>query len=169
MFELFGSLDLFIALRVGVAMLIGALLGFERELHDKPAGLRTHMLMAGAACLFVLLADLSIDAIEVDGNDNAAIRSDPIRVFEAIVVGISFLGAGTIIRHPDSTRVEGLTTAASLLFTGGLGIAVALGRIPLALALALVALLLLGGVRVLVARLWPGRKQDEPDEEADAT
>ena len=131
--------DLGVLVRVLGAMGIGMLLGLERELSDKPAGLRTHMLLTGAACLLVLLGDLVITEF---GAAEAAgiIRSDPVRIFEAIVVGVSFIGTGTIWKDRSEGRVEGLTTAASLLFAASLGIAVAIDRWALAVALAVAAL-----------------------------
>lgn len=129
---------------VAVAMALGALIGAEREAADKPAGLRTHMLVAGAAAL---LSTLGVAAVERFAGEGLAgvVRSDPIRILEAIITGVSFLGAGTIIRR-DGRNVEGLTTAASLLFTAGIGVTIALSRYLLALgatALALVTLRLI--------------------------
>ncbi|MEJ2054900.1 MAG: MgtC/SapB family protein [Calditrichaceae bacterium] len=95
--------------QVALAMLLGALIGFDREFSKKPAGLRTHMLVAGAAGLIVKLAELAIIQFEgISGLES--LRFDPIRVFVAVVTGVSFLGAGTIIRQGQDNRVEGLTT-----------------------------------------------------------
>ena len=132
-------LDLAILWRVVLAMAIGGILGLERELADKPAGLRTHMFVAGAACLLVLLGSVVIEEFEA-GQPNQILQADPIRLFEAIVVGVSFLGTGTIWQSEREHKVRGLTTAASLLFTSALGIAVAVERAPLAVLLALLAL-----------------------------
>lgn len=125
--------ELQVFLRVLLAMGLSAVIGLERELAGKPAGLRTYMLVGGASTLFVLLGDMIVTQFQTFEADSL-IRSDPIRIFEAIVVGISFLGAGTIFRRQDDT-VEGLTTAASLLFVAAIGIAVALERTLLAVAL----------------------------------
>jgi putative Mg2+ transporter-C (MgtC) family protein len=95
---------------VALAMVLGGLIGAERELADKPAGLRTHMLIAGAAALLVGLSDVMIHRFSAGGE---AIRSDSLRVIEAVVTAVGFLGAGMIIRR-HSEHVEGLTTAASL-------------------------------------------------------
>ncbi len=124
---------------VVIAGALGAVLGLERERAGKPAGLRTHILVGVASALFVLLG---MEAVE-DFQDRAggAVRTDPIRVIQAIVVGISFLGAGTILRDPEQGHVEGLTTAASILVTAAVGIAVATEKVLLAVAVtALVAL-----------------------------
>ena len=99
---------------VGLAILLGAIIGFEREVEGKPAGLRTRMLVAGAAALFVSLADVIVKQFSADW-DAGWVRSDPLRIIEAVVTGISFLGAGAIILHRRQHHVEGLTTAASIL------------------------------------------------------
>lgn len=129
-----GRFQLLILVEVLVAMVLGAIIGLEREGAEKPAGLRTHMLVAGAAALFVGLGDLIIPRFAAGGAD-ATIRSDPIRIFEAIITGVSFLGAGTIIFHRGTERVEGITTAASLLFTAAIGATVGLAQWFLAVVL----------------------------------
>lgn len=133
-----------ILLYILLAMFLGGLIGLERELAKKPAGLRTHMLVAGAATLLVGLGDPIIQQMDVS---NEMLRSDPIRIVEAVVTGISFLGAGTIIRGRE--EVEGLTTAASLLFVASIGIATALSQFILAVSLTLLLLLILRVVKWL--------------------
>jgi putative Mg2+ transporter-C (MgtC) family protein len=123
---------------VAFAMFLGALIGLEREIAGKPAGLRTHMLVAGAAALFVALGDIVVQRFDAELGARV-VRSDPIRIIEAVITGVSFLGAGTIIRHGPRQSVEGLTTAASMLFATAVGVAVALSH-----------LLLAGGVTFLV-------------------
>lgn len=141
--------------KVALAMLLGGLMGLERELARKPAGLRTHMLVAGASSLLVVLGEIMI-ANYSSGPVVDAIQADPIRIIEAIITGISFLGAGTIIfRNADET-VEGLTTAASILFAASIGITVALHRYVLASLLTLIAIVILlglGYIEPLVQRL----------------
>ena len=112
---------------IALAMLLGGILGIERELARKPAGLRTHMLVAGSAALLVALGDVVIAQYNAPGFIPAT-RSDPLRILSAIITGVSFLGAGTIIRRSDQEHVEGLTTAASLLMAAGIGAAAALAR-----------------------------------------
>lgn len=107
---------------VALAMLLGGVIGFERELADKPAGFRTHMLVAGSAALLIGLGDALLERFGLAAD--AGMRSDPIRIVEAIVTGISFLGAGTIFQRERNERVEGLTTAASILLSSAVGIAV---------------------------------------------
>jgi len=133
---------------VALAMVLGAAVGVEREAKDKPAGLRTHMLVAGAAALLVALGDVVIMSYDLD-LDQQLLQSDPIRIMEAVITGVSFLGAGTIIRHRGSQEVEGLTTAASLLFVAGIGLCVALSQAILAVGLTLLVLLTLRGLSYL--------------------
>ena len=146
--NLFGDFDQTqyqILLKLVVAMFLGALLGLERELANKPAGLRTHMLVAGASALLVALAEFGVERFQVDLG-GTLIRSDPIRILEAVIAGISFLGAGTIIRSQQDGSVEGLTTAASMLFIAAIGTAVALDRYILAGGATILALLTLRGL-----------------------
>lgn len=116
--------------KVVLAMILGAIIGMERERAEKPAGLRTHMLVAATAALLVGLADVLAGRFTAEAYSEY-LRSDPIRIVEAIVTGVSFLGAGTIFRRQDNA-VEGLTTAASILTVSAIGIAVALDQYVLA-------------------------------------
>jgi putative Mg2+ transporter-C (MgtC) family protein len=133
-------------LKVLGAILLGGLIGLERELAAKPAGLRTHMLVAGAASLMVLWGDVMIRMYSTESPDSAlirAIQADPIRIMEAIITGISFLGAGTIIFKNQKESVEGLTTAASILFAAAIGIGVALNQYLLSIILTFVVIIIL--------------------------
>lgn len=131
--------------KVLYAMLLGGLMGLERELAKKPAGLRTHMLVTGSATLMVVLGDIMINSYS-GGAVVDAIQADPIRIMEAIITGISFLGAGTIIFRDRDETVEGLTTAASILFASAIGITVALEQFLLAGILTIVAIGILVGL-----------------------
>lgn len=133
---------------VALAMLLGALIGLEREVADKPAGFRTHMLVCGAATMLVGIGELLI--LSFDGSDSI-LSVDPVRVIEAIIAGVSFLGAGTIFRRPDQDRVEGLTTAASLLFVAAIGVSVANRQLVLAIGATIIVLLVLRSGRWLEA------------------
>jgi len=143
---------------VALAMVLGAAIGLEREVKDKPAGLRTHMLVAGAAALLVALSDVAVSRFNVDLG-TGLVRSDPIRIIEAVITGISFLGAGTILRHKGSDHVEGLTTAASLLFVAALGICVALSQVLLAIGVTVLVLVTLRGVGFV--RRWSAHRRGE--------
>jgi putative Mg2+ transporter-C (MgtC) family protein len=142
---------------VGLAMLLGAIIGFEREVEEKPAGLRTHMLVAGAAALFVALADVVVSRFSIELGVEL-VRSDPVRIIEAVVTGISFLGAGTIILRRGKRQVEGLTTAASILFTAAVGVCVALSQLVLAVGATLLVLLILRGLGLLERQLGKGQR-----------
>jgi putative Mg2+ transporter-C (MgtC) family protein len=146
--------DLEILSRVALAGGLGALIGLEREISDKPAGLRTHIFVASASALLMLLGDAVLDSFEAQGHQT--MQSDPIRIIQAIVIGISFLGTGTIIHQSD--RVEGLTTAASIFLTAGIGVAVAVERIVLAAGTAVFGLIVLVAIGWIEHRL--GRKGD---------
>lgn len=132
-------------LNVIYSMFLGGLIGFERELARKPAGLRTHMLVAGSATLLVILGDYLIYNYS-GGPATEIIQADPIRIMEAIITGISFLGAGTIIFKNQNETVEGLTTAASILFASAIGIAVAIQQYLMSGILTIIAILVLLGL-----------------------
>lgn len=133
------QIDLIIT--VLIAVLIGGIIGLERELAGKPAGFRTHMLVAGAAAFFVRLTHVLISTpIDISMPNSVIIQTDPVRIIQAIIVGFSFIGAGTIIQRKSEERIEGLTTAASILFTTGLGIAVAYNQYLASIGVAIVIL-----------------------------
>jgi putative Mg2+ transporter-C (MgtC) family protein len=136
--------------RIALAMVLGGAIGFERELANRPAGFRTHMLVCGIACMLIGLADPILDHAREHGS-GPLIRADPIRIVEAIVAGVSFLGAGTIFRR-GGAHVEGLTTAASLFAAAGIGIAVGARQYGLAIAVAILILLVLRAVLMVEKR-----------------
>lgn len=104
--------------RLGMAVLAGAVIGFEREVAHRPAGLRTNMLVALASAIFMVLAiEFVIEATEANG----IVGIDTTRVVQAVIAGVGFLGAGAIFKSGDSIR--GLTTGASLWMSGAVGVA----------------------------------------------
>jgi putative Mg2+ transporter-C (MgtC) family protein len=128
-------------IRLLIAAILGGVIGFEREAHHENAGLRTHILIATAACLFTMLAiEIQITAL-VTGSNNP----DPIRAVEAVTAGVAFLGAGAIFQQRGN--VQGLTTGAGMWLAGALGVAVALGYYIIAAGLALFALVVLAALR----------------------
>ena len=127
---------------VVLAMALGAVLGLEREFADKPAGIRTHMLVTGSAALLVGLGFMLVESSIVETRPQV-ISADPIRIVQAIIIGVSFLGTGTIFRAERDETVHGLTTAASLLMASGIGVAVALKQMGLAVATTLVVAIVL--------------------------
>lgn len=105
-------------------MALGGAIGYERELKNRPAGFRTHMLVAGAAALLVGLGELIVqDQVRTD----ELVQLDPIRLVEATIAGVAFIGAGTIFAARRGNTVSGITTAASLLMVAVIGIACGLG------------------------------------------
>jgi putative Mg2+ transporter-C (MgtC) family protein len=118
-----------ILLRLTLAALLGGLLGIEREQKGKAAGVRTHMLVAMGAALFVLLSQQS-------GMEDDAVS----RVIQGIIAGIGFLGAGTILKGDNEDKVRGLTTAAGIWLTAAIGVAAGMGRESTAVLSTLLAL-----------------------------
>ena len=121
-----------IVLRLLIAAALGGVLGYERERQGKAAGVRTHMLVALGAALFVLVPQQA----GVSGADMT-------RVIQGVVAGIGFLGAGSIIKGNDEDNVKGLTTAAGIWLTAAIGIACGIGREATAVLSALLALAIL--------------------------
>jgi len=140
-----------IAVKVLIAGVLGGVVGLERELANRPAGLRTHAILASAAALLVGLGDLLISRFAAETLPEV-LRADPLRIVEAIVTGVAFLGAGTIFRHPEERVVEGLTTGASLLLVAAVGVAVGIGQLLLAGLVTLVSLILLRWVGRILSR-----------------
>jgi len=139
-------------IRICLAGLLGALVGIEREIHGRPAGFRTHLLVAIGACLMMLVSEHFYFKYQSLASDSV-LRLDPARVAAQIVTGIGFLGAGAIIKESHSVR--GLTTAACLWVVAGIGMAVGCGMYLAALlvtAVALFSLLLLKRIERLVSR-----------------
>lgn len=125
-----------------MAIAAGAVIGWERERLDKPAGLRTHMLVSlGAAAFMVGAMQLSAEL----RNANPAISLDPMRALAGIIGGVGFLGAGTIIQSRGS--VSGITTAASIWVSAAIGTSCGMRLYRLALTCGLIALAVLWGIR----------------------
>jgi len=130
-----------VAVRLLVAVVLGAILGYERETSGASAGLRTHMLVSLGCALFMLIplqAGMKLDDLS--------------RVLQGITAGIGFLGAGAIIKSQDEKQITGLTTAASIWLTAAVGIAAGMGRESTAVLSALFALCILSLLRFKTAR-----------------
>ena len=125
-----------------IAMALGGAIGYERELKNRPAGFRTHMLVAGAAALLVGLVDLLAERYSAE-HYRELVRIDPIRLIEAMVAAVGFLGAGTIFRSAESGVISGITTAASLLMVAVIGIAAGVHSYVLAVGATLLTLVVL--------------------------
>ncbi|MBS0395691.1 MAG: MgtC/SapB family protein [Proteobacteria bacterium] len=144
-----------IALRLGLALACGGLIGLNRDLHHKGAGLRTFGLVALAT------AGVTVGTLTLAGSQPDNIG----RVAQGLLAGIGFLGAGVIMRRPDKVRVTGLTTAAAIWFVAGLSMLCGLGDFALVGILIALAVALLVGGRALervVERVF-GRASDEDD------
>lgn len=132
--------------RLMVAAFLGGLIGYERETHEKPAGLRTHMMICVAACVFTLLG---LEMVEVDRFQTQYVRADPLRLIDAVTAGVAFLAAGSIITSGGTVR--GLTTGASMWMSGAIGVAAGLGEMliaGMAMAITLIVLLVLGALKM---------------------
>ncbi len=124
-----------LGVRLGVAAVLAGLLGWQRERSGKAAGLRTHMLVAMGAATFVLLPQQA-------GWSNTELA----RIVQGTVAGIGFLGAGTIVKHGSEQSIRGLTTAADIWLTAGIGIAAGLGHLAGAVVVTTVTFLVLSVV-----------------------
>lgn len=125
--------------RLMLAAVLGGVLGYEREQRGKAAGIRTHMLVAIGAALFVLVP-----------QQGGMLIADLSRVIQGVVTGIGFLGAGAIIKHRSEEDVQGLTTAAGVWMTAAIGVACGLGRESTAIFSTVLALIVLAVVPRLV-------------------
>ena len=129
-----------ILLRLGAATLVGAALGLNREIRGKPAGLRTHTLVALGTALVTLAG------MELAGADGEFDSNSVSRVIQGVIAGIGFLGGGAILKADTGARISGLTTAATLWLVAALGIACGAGLWEMALvALVLALVVLIGG------------------------
>jgi len=124
--------------RLVLAAALAALLGWDREDQDRPAGIRTYMLVALAASVFTVL---TFEIYETARTGQPTGTSDPIRIIEAVTAGVAFLAAGTIIQGRSS--VVGLTTGAGMWMAGALGVAIGAGHYALGILAALLAFIIL--------------------------
>lgn len=130
-----------ITLRLLIAAILGGMMGFEREQKGKAAGLRTHMLVALGAALFILIPQQA-------GVSDA----DLTRVMQGLVTGVGFLGAGTITKGRGEEEIKGLTTAAGIWLTAAIGVAAGMGREATAVLSTLIAM----GILYTIPKIaWP--------------
>ena len=147
-------------LRLAAAILLSALIGIDREIRDKPLGLRTNMLVALGAASFSLMA---LQLVNLLGQGPPEVQIDPSRVMEAIVGAIGFLGAAAIIQ--GRFDIYGATTGASIWVVGAIGMACGFGFYALAVAIALIGAIILTVLGVLTARLGSNRHSKTTKEE----
>jgi putative Mg2+ transporter-C (MgtC) family protein len=138
--------ELEIIARLIVSLLLGGVIGFDREVKNRPAGLRTHMLVALAASIFSITTLEIIADLEKSGH-----TGDPIRAIEAVTAGVAFLAAGTIIQ--SRAQISGLTTGASMWLAGAVGVACGFGYFTIAFLATGLALIVLVGLQRLSERI----------------
>jgi putative Mg2+ transporter-C (MgtC) family protein len=146
-----------LVLRVALASVLGGAIGAERELRERGAGLRTHMLVSVGAALFTLVSAYGFSDFEY--STARGITLDPTRIAAQVVTGIGFLGAGAIIRQGLSVR--GLTTAATLWVVAAIGLASGAGFYSAAIVTTAVVLLALGPVRTVARQAYARVREEE--------
>ena len=139
-----------VLLRLALAAALGAAIGLERELREREAGLRTHLLVSLGSALFTIVSAYGFHAFLASGA--SVVRADPTRIAAQIVTGIGFLGAGAIIRQGLSVR--GLTTAATLWVVAAIGLAAGAGYYSAAVVATVLVLVTLWPLRILAYRLF---------------
>src|SRR5829696_1563424 len=148
------TLQVDLAVRMLLAAILGAAIGFEREIHEHPAGMRTHLLVSLGSGIFTIL---SIVAFTGPPAPNGSIPTDTSRVAAQVVSGIGFLGAGAILKY--GTSVRGLTTAASLWATAAVGMAAGAGALLVALVTTGLIVFSLGPLNWVINRLRRNEQQ----------
>jgi putative Mg2+ transporter-C (MgtC) family protein len=141
--------------RLGLSILAGLLLGFEREWRRKPAGLRTHALVAEGAALFMMCSLLLGEEMRQAGS----IGYDPSRIGSTIVQGVGFLAGGVILTK--GTRISGLTTAVDIWVTASIGMLIGCGFYFLAIAATIATILVLGPLKILGVKVAPSESESE--------
>lgn len=144
--------QLIILLHVVLAASLAGIIGLERESYQKPAGLRTNMIVGGAVALLASLGEVIVIYYQGLGLSDL-IRTDPTRIIQAIVVGVSFIGAGTVLQIQQEYKIKFLTTAATILFSTGIGISVALHQYILAVGVSVFILIINWVIRYVEVRL----------------
>ncbi|HHX88771.1 MAG TPA: MgtC/SapB family protein [Paracoccus sp.] len=140
-------------LRMTAAVLLGGVIGYERALHARTAGLRTHILIALASCLFALLAFEIMARFEEES-------ADPLRLIEAVTSGVAFLAAGSIIMAGD--RLVGLTTGAGMWLAGAIGLACGIGALVLAVLATVIVVPILWMMRRLSHKIEDNGPENGP-------
>lgn len=147
-----------ILVRLVLAAGFGAAIGIERELKDRPAGLRTHMLTALAAAVFTIL---TMELFQAVRSLEQNVSADPIRIVEAVTAGVAFLAAGAIIQGRG--RVQGLTTGAGMWMAGSIGLACGGGYYTVATLATILAVVILSLLRLFERRVLNKQKHGETD------
>ena len=153
-----------IVARLLLAAIFGAAIGFEREWRNRPAGLRTHVLVCVAAATFAIL---TIEIVHAPMFEKDTGRFDPIRVIEAVTAGVAFLAAGVVIFTRG--QVHGLTTGAGMWLAGAIGVACGLGLWQIALFSTVLALLVLVLLYAFENKMEMNKGEDFTEDEVDET
>jgi putative Mg2+ transporter-C (MgtC) family protein len=138
------GLELDFAIKLGLCLVLGVVIGVERELRNKPAGISTHCFVMAGACLFTLISAVA------DPNS-------PARIAAQVVSGVGFIGAGMILKSETNT-VRNLTTAAAIWFAAAIGMAIGLGWYVIAVIAAVYAVIV---PRIPHVRRWDSNRHDE--------
>ena len=157
-----------VAARLLLAAIFGAAIGFEREWRNRPAGLRTHVLVCVAAATFAILTIEIIHAPMFTADAlGDAVKVDPIRIVEAVTAGVAFLAAGVVIFTRG--QVHGLTTGAGMWLAGAIGVACGLGLWQIALFSTVLALLVLVLLYAFENKMDMNQGEDFTEDEQDNT
>lgn len=148
------------AMRLVLAVILGGLIGWEREISARAAGLRTHMLISLAAAMFTIVA-MELTHFPAEAVDS--LRIDPLRLIEAVTAGVAFLAAGSIIFSGGSVR--NVTTGASMWLAGAVGLASGTGDGLLAVMGTMLAVVILWMVRIVSTPAHHRRKHDGPKDQ----
>ena len=145
------------AIRLAAAMLLGGIIGWEREVHSRAAGLRTHMMISLAAAVFAILA---MELVHFEAVPGQQMRVDPLRLIEAVTSGVAFLAAGSIV--VSGVSVRGITTGASMWLCGAIGLACGMGDLSLALLTTALAMTVLWLIHRLISPMAHKLKKPQP-------
>ncbi len=143
--------ELVIVLRMVLAIVLGGIVGFEREIRSRGAGLRTHILVALAATTFTLIT------IEIY-REAADARADPVRIVDAVTAGVAFIAAGAIIKSAGDVR--GLTTGVAVWLAGAIGVACGIGYYLVAILAAVFGVAVLRGIGWIEAKTLGKKIED---------
>jgi len=149
--------DVHVVIRLAVAAALGGAIGIERELRDREAGIRTHLLVSLGSALFTIISAYAFHDFLASGA--TVVRADPTRIAAQIVTGIGFLGAGAIVR--EGLSVRGLTTAATLWVVAAIGMACGAGWYSAAVVTTLVTIFSLGPLRLVAYKMIDRIKPEE--------
>jgi putative Mg2+ transporter-C (MgtC) family protein len=130
------------------AIVLGGIIGFEREAKNRPAGLKTHIMVALSAAVFSII---SVEAIYTAGMDSDSFKPDPLRVVEAVTAGVAFLAAGTIVLSRG--EIQGITTGTSLWLSGAIGLCLGFGHWIIGFAAVVAGITILSLVGIIERKL----------------